>query len=368
MTTELDVNDGGDGDEIALPRFEERLHLRLAAAHRAHTVGTGAGPLNGAAVAVRQDRRRRRSASRALQVGVVGIAAAAAGALAVTALTSRSDDPGGRGDVSTAEVDPAAPSGPELAERVGAATEEATATMIVHVTQDNTANGDDDSWFDETSGAHRWLQYGEDGEPSFESSVQGTREVAVDHCFAEYTDGPAGLAAMPGSSTEWVQRGLEDGSLFEDGTEVVDGRELIRLVKTLSSMYAAVPEATGSERESEITAATDTTVPVLAPIEDAVAAAEADLRDQVAESIDSTVVEPASSEDEVLDIVLVDPETYRPVQVTGYPGSDAEYVQTYEYLPRTPENLAALEPVVPDGFTRVERLRGDGERLDADCG
>ncbi|HEV7760667.1 MAG TPA: hypothetical protein VGO78_16800, partial [Acidimicrobiales bacterium] len=71
-------------------------------------------------------------------------------------------------------------------------------------------------------------------------------------------------------------------------------------------------------------------------------------------------------------IYLVDAETFRPVRVIGYPGeapdySDAMYVATTEYLPRTPENMALLSPPVPDGFDLAANLRSDGERLDH-CG
>jgi hypothetical protein len=65
--------------------------------------------------------------------------------------------------------------------------------------------------------------------------------------------------------------------------------------------------------------------------------------------------------------MLVDAETYRPLQVLGYPGTEWEYTQTYAFLERTDEHLALLVPPVPDAYTKVDSLRGDGERLAAGC-
>jgi hypothetical protein len=52
-------------------------------------------------------------------------------------------------------------------------------------------------------------------------------------------------------------------------------------------------------------------------------------------------------------VVLVDPETYLPAQITERFLGGEPTVTTYERLERTEENLALLSPPVPDGFTVV---------------
>ena len=58
----------------------------------------------------------------------------------------------------------------------------------------------------------------------------------------------------------------------------------------------------------------------------------------------------------------VDPDSYRPVRAVG--GDEGhDYVTTIEYLPRTPELLAAFTPVIPEGFAEVDPLtRTDNHR------
>ena len=89
----------------------------------------------------------------------------------------------------------------------------------------------------------------------------------------------------------------------------------------------------------------------------------ADVIEEIEATGDTVGDESTGSEDEE-HVTLVDPETYRPVMVLGYPGSSVEYVMTFEYLPRTVENLSLLSPPVPEGFVPATDTRGDGERAD----
>jgi hypothetical protein len=52
----------------------------------------------------------------------------------------------------------------------------------------------------------------------------------------------------------------------------------------------------------------------------------------------------------------VDPDTYLPVEVRGDVGGPDESILRYEYLPRTAANLALLSPPVPAGYTKVDAL------------
>jgi hypothetical protein len=324
MTSDID-------DEIALPRFEDRVWAGLAAEHRARRSGEGS--------------RHRRRIRWSLAVGAGAVVTAAAVFAAVVAVRPHT---GADGDRTTPDAATGSPVAPELATRIIAATEEAAETMVVRTLQDNTSYGDDEAWRDETSGAMRMLQHDEDGAPSFDTGPTTAPRPAdgppgqpipnrtVDHCFSEYADGvQPSIPVGPGSGTEWVGNALEWGWWTEDGTQVVDGRELLRFREMLSDVNANPPPGPGGDQE--------TTTP------------------------QPSVTGPAP-EDEVLGIALIDPETDRLVTYTGYPGSEAEYTMTLEYLPRTPENLALLVPPVPEGFTQVDALRSDGDRAAAGCG
>jgi hypothetical protein len=256
-----------------------------------------------------------------------------------------------------------------LAAQITAATEEASANSLIHKVTDNHDNdgtpiGDEEQWTDEQSGAMRSLHYDADGQPSFDTgravapavddpgpppippgatpfdpSLPQERIRQVDHCFAEYRE--YDQTAIPGrNEAEQIGEQLANGGLVEDGTEVMDGRELIRLVE--------VPPPPGPRQGRPAPTGSPTTDPPA-----------------------TTTPDPDTFEF-VEHIYLVDAETFRPVHIIGYPGdaadySDAMYVATIDYLPRTPENLALLAAPAPDGFDLVPDLRGDGERADT-CG
>ena len=99
----------------------------------------------------------------------------------------------------------------------------------------------------------------------------------VDYCFRQYTE--ADNFAVPGSSAASdIREQIESGSLVADGTQVYEGRELLKYQEVM-------PE-------------------------------EPELTD--------------------LGWLLIDPETYRPVFRVGYPGSSAEYTMVIEFLPAPP--------------------------------
>ena len=334
-------------DELALPHFESALWEALAATHTASAGRSrrrrGAGAHPGG--------RRTFAAVAAVTLAGAAVAAAVVASGGDTpetvtspaATASPTDQPGdtvppvpttvpGGGD---AEGTPPAPGSPEAELLEGVEAALATAEdMIAHTHQDNATYGDDDMWVDEATGHRRSLQVDDAGAPSFDSGLTvapdpqapapaaigpddlptdpdlpSTTTRTVDYCFREYTEAPE-AQLPPRKEAELLRDGLADGSLVVDGTEVVGGRELVRL----------------ADRDSLD----------LAP----------DLR----------IVQ------------LVDPETFLPAGAIGYGGLEADgYVQTIDYLPRTPENMALLVAPVEPGFALVDSLRGDADRADAGC-
>jgi hypothetical protein len=370
-------------DEVPVPHYEDELWHALA---RAHAEQRQAGPPGPPPPAVAEVRARRRA--RRMVLAGIGSIAAAGVALAAIVVTDADESPGRDGSgTETAggdETTTTVPEQPEvsLAAQITAATEEASETSIIHTLRDNkstafdgAAIGDEESWTDEQTGARRDLALDSDGEPSFDTgratppavddpgppplppdaqpfdpSLPQERLRQVDYCFGEYKE--YDQTAIPGAiEADRIGESLAAGDLVEDGTEVFDGRELIRLVQVPVELQAPGVGRQGRPLVVEGQPTTTTTPPATDP-------ATGELDPDEFEYVEH--------------IYLVDAETLRPVHVIGYPGeapdySDAMYVSTIEYLPRTPENMAFLSAPAPDGFALVPELRGDGERYDQ-CG
>jgi hypothetical protein len=383
-------------DEVSVPHYEDELWQTLAKVH-AEQRRAGAPAADPPGIVALQARRRGR---RMLLAGAGSIAAAAV-ALTAIVVTDGSD-----GGPDTAARDGGPTTGaPEmsLAAQITAATEEASASSVIHIRRDNqyqaddgTAIGDEEEWVDEQTGARRTLNYGADGQPSFDTgravapgvddpspppippdalptdpSLPQERLRDVDHCFAEYRE--YDQAAIPGhNEAERIGEWLAEGSLVEDGTEVVDGREVIRLVQVPVGLVPGgdgrlevEPGASVIVPALEAGDGATSTVPVTEPGHDGATSTVP------ATDPDTGALDPDTFE-YIEHIYLVDAETFRPVRIIGYPGeapdySDAMYIATIEYLPRTPETMALLSTPVPDGFELVPNLRGDGERVD-ECG
>ncbi len=361
-------------DDVPVPGFEDRLWSELARVHsdtqRLPDASDPAAPA---------EAPLRRRARRSLLAGI-GAAAAAATVVAAVAITRSNDDPAHRAgdqtettppDDATPGGEPGTPAEPgpgpdstSIEAKIIAATDAAIADSVVHEYQDAVNSpGAGETWTDEQSGRMRFLQLSATGAPVFDTgpaTAPGPDDVgpeippdahpgsrswpteltrSVDYCFGEYVDYQRGMVP----ATNGAQR-LRDQLAREltltDGTQIVDGRELIRV-------FAAIELTEEMVRDPE----TWTPPPEL----------EMELAPGGGAVIDKNHV------------ILVDPTTYQPVMTVGNPGEGAEFVSgaesvtRFEYLPRTPENLALLSPPVPDGFVQIDAARGDGERFDR-CG
>lgn len=245
------------------------------------------------------DLRGRRPARRRMLLGV-GSIAAAAGLVAAIVVT---------GPDGNTERD--------LEPRIISATRSALANSVEYVRTDWERTSiplDGETWRDQVTAAVRMLHYAPDGSgrsidwgpleaPTVDTPgpVAGPNpHLAVDYCFDEYAIDdvpiPGDAIETYASLAKGVADELEAGSMHTDGTEVLDGKEYIRVVNDSS------PDA----------------------------------------------------------VWYVDPVTYRPERVVD----EAEgYSETVEYLPRTPELLAAFTPVIPAGtpelpvLTRTDEAR-----------
>jgi hypothetical protein len=275
MTTEL--------HDTALPRFEDRLWDELSEAHRQRQ------DQRPAVVTPHRPNRRRRP---------LAVGAAVAVAAATTLVIGLATLPGGKPQPASASVE----------KRIVTATDGALSRSVVHTVDDfvpASEGNDRETWYDATTGAARTRDVDDQGAVVFDDGPAtrpepGDRtriERRVQACDATYADtaGPA----LPVDLVEMHARDdIAAGRLVVDGTEVVDGRELIRL------RQPADPEASGSVEQT----------------------------------------------------LYVDPDSYLPVELRSDAGGPDENVVRFEYLPRTAANLALLSPPVPEGYAEVAQL------------
>lgn len=279
MTTDTEAP-----DELEVPHLKARLWHELAELHHEPRPGQSASPRH----VVHLTRRRSR---RYVAVASAAAAALAAGLVAGQLVGSPSETP--------------------LMGRIVAATDEASASSIVHWVDEQTRPGEAgpssvmEHWTDETSDATRIRFRGGPNDmdvdvgpltgPTIDSPAHSGQRV-VDYCTRQYVDHIDTHGASTDSESDFgaLRDQVASGQLVEDGTEIVDGRELIRLTR----------------------------------------------------------IEPAAAAED--HVVLVDPDTYLPVRARGTLSTGESFSQTYEFLPRTAENLALLLPPIPEGFTQVD--------------
>lgn len=278
-----------------LPAFEHRLWEELAHLHADRPA---------------PERPRRR----AYRLTAAGLAAAACVAVGVVVADQRGDGTTtGPAEVATTAPDPV-PIGDDA---------------IVVIRRDG-----ETTWRDEATGAIRTSTAESDQVLRHYESAREPRgsrwgiadQALVDHESRTYwvrPEAPAGeWVDVPGREADWIAGEIEQGSLTADGREVVDGRELLRYVG---------PPATTTE----------------------LCGIPGDPRGFTEDQCDDPGVE-RDTVTTVQRVVWVDPGTGRPVRRSGDDDHDgAVDTTTFEYLPRTPENLELLEVVVPEGYTEV---------------
>ena len=176
------------------------------------------------------------------------------------------------------------------------------------------------AWLDEATGRRSSLRIDAAGDPEYETAMSlpvtaadgsvSATVFSIDHRQREVVEStspffPEELEQGFGEDDALRQQ-VAAGALREDGTEIVDGRELVRLVPV--EVAAGDPAETGRP--------------------------------------------PAM--DRGTNVHWVEPDTYRPIKRLWYGGTANEATETYTYLPRTPQNLALLEPDIPADYQGVD--------------
>lgn len=290
-------------DRLRLPHFTARLWDELSELHDQRNDGHELDRPSAAAVAgdlVTVDRRHRLRGRRSLYAGAGAIAAAVALIAAIG-------------------VDEPAPE-PRLGTLIVDATMRASDEQILHAVTDvvrpepgfepdSLTNLDHEEWSNWAAPGHDIRVVARDQTGKLVAEAGGTLEPgpttrSIDHVRRTYTDGCWHIGGFYGSGEEFaemVRDELDEGHYFEDGTEVIDGEELI--VVRIRSEVNDRGEWVGSSRSA----------------------------------------------------LYVDPNTYLPRLDRFYDeNGNLERQVTFGYLPRTAENIAkTLPPPAPAGYAEV---------------
>ena len=212
------------------------------------------------------------------------------------------------------DEDEAPPADAPFAERVEFAWRVGYLGNIEHTLTTDSRNGGTTSemWWDDSTGVWRTRSTGgtgslhgkpelDHGAAGFDGATpKGQRQ--IDFCFGEYMDWDIGPLVTPETKAQRIRQDLDRGVLVEDGREVIDGRDTIRLRRTDHDERMWLDEA-----------------------------------------------------------------TLLPVRTAGTWAGGGDYSTTHEFLPRTDETRQLVVPPVPEGFTKVDQVRGDGAARDAGC-
>lgn len=324
MPTETDTMLPGPDEALPLPHFEERLLATLRDRHASAPwegpdIATDDGPATDMAPLPGPARPARRAPRVAAVAAVAVLVAGVAAAIVVSRDPRTSIDPAAPRQAPT--VPPpsfTAPEPPVLEaeeQEVLDAINGAMETQVVH-TQMTRPGLRAEAWNDFRSGLDRERSLAPDGAPWTDMGpaeppaldipepigVADTLHVhrrLVDHCLRQVSDYPGDLI-VGGGEAEVIRNGVEGGELEIVGTEVVGGRELVKL-----------GPAPGTA---------------------------------------------------AISVVYLDPETLLPVETTR-----GELRYTFEYLPRTAENLALMVPPEPPEYPEVPTMADDDARRVAGC-
>jgi len=328
-------------DTLVVPHFQERLLARL---HEHQRAGAWAGDRSPGSGDHDHDHdhahdRHRRSRTRTRLLAAAAVAAVLAGGVAAVRLA---DDAGPSVDTASHGADDQGEA--ELQRILDALDAAIGGGSVAHSTRPG--GGVPEAWVDLRTGAERAVVPASTGGKTmdwgrYEAPAVGAERPDpaaavprrfVDHCLHQYADRSEGDLQVNDLVTP-LRDGLAGGRFEVDGTEVVDGRELIRLRPVVD---LPTPSGNPEDDAAEATAALG-----------------------------------------IQQVVYVDPATHLPVRlVESHPGVqfDAETgtiatlpggpstTTDIEILPRTAGNLALLVPPVPAGYTQVDQLAQDEVR------